>query len=78
MLALTPDGDIRNRLALTWGVQTYQVQTVAHTDAMVVQVDQTLRQHGLAEPGDLVIIVFGAPVGIPGTTNSLLVHRFGS
>ncbi|MCV2394785.1 pyruvate kinase [Actinotalea sp. M2MS4P-6] len=78
MLALTPDGDVRSRLALTWGVQTYQVDTVAHTDAMVVQVDATLRKHGLAEAGDLVIIVFGAPVGVPGTTNSLLVHRFGS
>ncbi|MDO8107581.1 pyruvate kinase [Isoptericola sp. b441] len=78
MLALTPDEGVRNQLALTWGVQTYQVETVAHTDAMVVQVNQTLRQHGLAQAGDLVIIVFGAPVGIPGTTNSLLVHRVGS
>jgi pyruvate kinase len=78
MLVLTPDADVRNRLALTWGVQTYHVQTVAHTDAMVVQVDQTLRQHGLADVGDLVIVVFGAPVGIPGTTNSLLVHRVGT
>ncbi len=78
MLALTPDSDVRSRLALTWGVQTYQVDTVAHTDAMVIQVDQTLRRHGLAEAGDLVVIVFGAPVGISGTTNSILVHRFGS
>jgi pyruvate kinase len=78
MLALTPDADVRSRLALTWGVQTYQVDTVAHTDAMVVQADQTLRRHGLAEAGDLVVIVFGAPVGISGTTNSILVHRFGS
>ena len=78
MLALTPDPAVRSRLALTWGVQTYQVDTVAHTDAMVVQVDQTLRRNGLAENGDLVVIVFGAPVGIPGTTNSLLVHRLGA
>lgn len=78
MVALTPDAGVRSTLALTWGVQTYQVQTVAHTDAMVVQVNQTLRANGLAEAGDLVIIVFGAPVGVPGTTNSLLVHRVGS
>ncbi len=78
MLVMTPDEQVRQRLALSWGVQTYKVDTVAHTDAMVVQVDQQLRRHGLAANGDLVIIVFGAPVGIPGTTNSLLVHRFGS
>jgi pyruvate kinase len=78
MLAFTPDAQIRNQLALTWGAQTYQVPTVAHSDAMVVQVNQTLRANGLAETGDLVVIVFGAPVGVPGTTNSLLVHKIGS
>lgn len=78
MLAFTPDEAVRNQLALSWGVQTYEVPTVAHTDAMVVQVDQTLRANGLAEDGDLVVIVFGAPVGVPGTTNSLLVHKIGT
>ena len=78
MLAFTPTPDVRSTLALTWGVQTYEVPMVTHTDAMVVQVDQTLRAHGLAEDGDLVVIVFGAPVGVPGTTNSLLVHKIGT
>lgn len=78
MLAFTPDSSVRNQLALSWGVQTYEVPTVAHTDAMVAQVDQTLRANGLAEDGDLVVIVFGAPVGVTGTTNSLLVHKIGT
>jgi len=77
LLAFTPLPEVRNHLALSWGVQTYQVPHVAHTDAMVLQVDQTLLVNGLAEDGDLVVIVFGAPVGIPGTTNSLVVHRIG-
>ena len=78
MLAFTPEASVRNQLALSWGVQTYEVPSVAHTDAMVLQVDQTLRANGLAEDGDLVVIVFGAPVGVPGTTNSLLVHKIGT
>jgi len=77
-LAFTPVRQVRNTLALSWGIQTYEVPTVAHTDAMVLQVELTLRANGLAEDGDLVVIVFGAPVGIPGTTNSLVVHRIGS
>ncbi|NLE72723.1 MAG: pyruvate kinase [Actinomycetales bacterium] len=77
LLAFTPVPEVRNRLALTWGAQTYLVPHVAHTDAMVLQVDQTLLVNGLAEEGDLVVIVFGAPVGVPGTTNSLVVHRIG-
>ena len=78
LIAFTPTAQVRNHLALTWGVQTYEVAMVEHTDAMVLQVDQTLRANGLAEDGDLVVIVFGAPVGVPGTTNSLVVHRIGS
>ncbi|HWS57502.1 MAG TPA: pyruvate kinase [Actinotalea sp.] len=78
MLAFTPDEHVRNTLALTWGVQTYEVPMVMHTDAMVLQVDQLLQAKGLAARGDLVVIVFGAPVGVPGTTNSLLVHKIGS
>ncbi|GGB95694.1 pyruvate kinase [Cellulomonas carbonis] len=77
-IAFTPVAHVRNTLALSWGIQTYEVPTVEHTDAMVRQVDQTLRANGLAEDGDLVVIVFGAPVGVPGTTNSLLVHRIGA
>jgi pyruvate kinase len=78
LLAFTPVDQVRNALALSWGVQTYEVPTVEHTDAMVIQVDQTLQANGLAEDGDLVVIVFGAPVGVPGTTNSLLVHKIGT
>ena len=77
LLAFTPIPQVRNTLALSWGIQTYEVPMVAHTDAMVLQVELTLRANGLAEVGDLVVIVFGAPVGIPGTTNSLVVHRIG-
>ncbi len=78
LLAFTPIPQVRNTLALSWGIQTYEVPMVAHTDAMVLQVELTLRANGLAEVGDLVVIVFGAPVGIPGTTNSLVVHRIGA
>ena len=68
---------MRNVLALSWGVQSFEVAEVASTDAMVEQVDQTLRANGLAELGDYVVVVSGAPVGVAGTTNSILVHKIG-
>ena len=77
LLAFTPDGSTHNELALSWGVASYQVPSVANSDEMVAQVDQTLRANGLAEPGDLVVVVSGAPVGVPGTTNAMQVHRIG-
>lgn len=77
LLAFTPIESVRNVLSLSWGTQTYQVPTVESTDHMVAQVDQTLRANGLAEVGDYVVVVSGAPVGVVGSTNSIVVHKIG-
>ena len=60
-----------------WGVETFLVPPVAHTDDMVRQVDAALLDIGRCEVGDDVVIVAGAPPGIPGSTNALRVHRMG-
>ena len=77
LLAFTPAEDVRNVLSLSWGLQTYRVPAVEDTDAMVSQVDSTLRANGLAEIGDYVVVVAGAPVGVVGSTNSIVVHKIG-
>ena len=77
LLAFTPIDSVRNQLALSWGVQTYLVPQVESTDVMVYQVDQTLRANGLGEVGDQVVVVAGTPIGITGSTNSVVVHRIG-
>lgn len=77
LLAFTPLEAVRNVLSLSWGVQTYLVPKVESTDVMVYQVDQTLRAQGLAEIGDVVVVVAGTPVGVTGSTNSVVVHRIG-
>jgi pyruvate kinase len=77
ILALTPEPATFNRMALTWGVEPMLVKPVGHTDEMVKQVDTALIASGRAEIGDLVMIVAGAPPGIPGSTNAMRVHRIG-
>ncbi|MFC7406776.1 pyruvate kinase [Georgenia alba] len=77
LLAFTPDPDTRNRLAVTWGIQTYLVPEVSHTDDMVNQVDQVLQTTGMASEGDRVVIVAGMPPGQAGSTNSIRVHKIG-
>lgn len=77
LLAFTPLETTRNQLALSWGVQTYRVPEVKHTDDMVWQVDQVLRLSQLAEEGDDLVIVAGMPPGTPGSTNSLRIHTIG-
>jgi pyruvate kinase len=77
ILAFTPLAAVRSQLALTWGIETFKVAAVEHTDEMVRQVDEALLQIGRVKEGDLVVIIAGSPPGIPGSTNALRVHRMG-
>lgn len=77
ILAFTPDQAIRRRMALYWGVETFVVERVTHTDQMVGQVDDALTKSGRATAGETVVIVSGSPPGIPGTTNDVRVHKVG-
>ncbi|GAA3745375.1 pyruvate kinase [Leifsonia bigeumensis] len=77
MLAFTPEVGILRRMALTWGIQSFLVDPVTHTDAMFRQVDDILLAQGLAEIGDKVVVISGSPPGITGSTNDLRVHRIG-
>lgn len=77
ILAFTPEAQTRSQLALSWGVETFKTAGVEHTDEMVRQVDEQLLQIGRVQEGDLVVIIAGAPPGIPGSTNALRVHRMG-
>jgi pyruvate kinase len=78
LIACTPDPSVRAQLALSWGVETYLVPPVDHTDDMFVQVDRTLLDHGGGQVGDYVVIVAGSPPHTPGSTNTLRVHQLGS
>jgi len=77
VLAFTPNEEIRRRLSLIWGATTFQVGKATHTDQMIKQVDEIVLASGKCRVGDEVVIVAGSPPGIPGSTNSLRVHRVG-
>ena len=77
ILALTPEVPVYNQLALSWGVESLIIPVVSNTDAMVKQVDALLIESGRVSKGDPVVIIAGAPPGIPGSTNALRVHIVG-
>jgi pyruvate kinase len=78
LLAFTSSPHVRGQLSLTWGVETFQVPFVHHTDDMVRQVEASLLSLGRLEKGDKVVIVAGSPPGSHGSTNALRVHTIGS
>ena len=77
LLAFTTEPATRSQLALTWGVETFIVPAVRHTDDMVHEVDSALVRLGRCTIGDKIVVVAGSPPGSPGKTNALRVHRIG-
>ncbi|PRX98552.1 pyruvate kinase [Allonocardiopsis opalescens] len=77
LLAFTSRPLTRSQLSLTWGVETFTVPHVNHTDEMVRQVESALLEIGRCQKGDKVVIVAGSPPGTAGSTNALRVHRIG-
>jgi pyruvate kinase len=77
VLAFTTTDRVRSQLALSWGVETFKMSDVEHTDEMVHQVDEALLAIGRVEEGEQVVIIGGSPPGIPGSTNALRIHRMG-
>jgi pyruvate kinase len=78
VLAFTPVESTRAELTLTWGVETFLVPIVSHTDDMIRQVDKALTDSGRIETGERVVIVAGSPPGIAGHTNMVRVRRIGA
>jgi pyruvate kinase len=78
LFAFTPVPEVRDQLALSWGVETFLTDFVQHTDDMFRQVDGKMLGLGLARRGDYVVVVAGSPPNAPGATNTLRVHQLGS
>jgi len=78
ILAFTPIDQTRSSLTLTWGVESFLVPMVGHTDDMIRQVDKALTETGRMAEGELAVIVAGSPPGIAGHTNMVRVRRIGA
>ncbi|MBO8185817.1 MULTISPECIES: pyruvate kinase [Streptomyces] len=78
ILAFTTEASTANQLTLSWGVETFVVKHVDHTDEMVELVDAELLRLQRFETGDTMLITAGSPPGVPGTTNMVRVHHLGT
>src|SRR4051812_44253658 len=74
ILAFCPNERTRRQLALYWGVVPQSIEPMHDADAMVDRAAAFVLSSGLASPGDKIVVVFGAPIGVSGTTNSVRVR----
>jgi pyruvate kinase len=73
IVAFSPTVTTLRRLALLWGVLPCYIDKLRDPDEMVERANAYLLANGLVSPGDKFVAIFGAPVGVSGTTNSLRV-----
>lgn len=71
--AVTHDVETFRRLNLVWGVKPFLTLPVQSTDRIIEGTLKVAGEKKLARKGDRIIVLAGAPTGIPGTTNLLKV-----
>jgi pyruvate kinase len=77
IIAFTPRREIRQKLALFWGVQTWLVGSLGATGQQIEVVEKTLLAEGFRK-GDVVVITMGVPLEARGSTNLMRVHKLGT
>jgi pyruvate kinase len=77
IIAYSPNLKTRRRMSLYWGVIPRDMPAIHDPDKLVDWCTGDLMGSGLASPGERVVIVFGAPIGVSGSTNTIRVHVLG-
>ncbi|WP_394847712.1 pyruvate kinase [Pendulispora brunnea] len=77
IIAFSTNARTRRRMALYWGVIPREMPAMHDMDQLVDWCTGDLMAGGLASPGERVVIVFGAPIGVSGSTNTIRVHVIG-
>ncbi|MBK7821557.1 MAG: pyruvate kinase [Tessaracoccus sp.] len=75
MLVFSPEKSTRQTMTLSWGVDTLLTPEFDTQEDMVKVVDMILRERRMIEAGERMVIVSGSPMGVPGKTNNLRVHK---
>jgi len=76
VLCFTPSEQTQRELGLVWGLRT-RVSQAREPDGMIAEMDAVLTGEGLVARGETVVVVYGTPVGRPGMTNTVYVHKVG-
>lgn len=73
LLAFTESEKVCNQLALVWGVTPVKIDTIFDTDKSVRLMEDHLKQTGIVNEGDRVILATGIPIAKRGRTNMVKV-----
>jgi pyruvate kinase len=77
IFAFTPSQAVARALSIVYGIRPVIAPDATSTDEMLEQMDRMLLEHGWVKPRESVVFVAGQPIGRPGTTNLMKLHRVG-
>jgi pyruvate kinase len=77
VFAFTGSEQVARQLSIIYAVRSIVVPDPVSTDEMVRLIDQTLLGKDLVKLRDNVVFMAGQPIGRPGSTNFVKLHRMG-
>jgi pyruvate kinase len=75
VFAFTSNAATARQLSVIFGLRAVVTTHYASTDDMMDQMNRALIEEKMVRPGDSVVFIAGQPIGIPGTTNMVKLHR---
>ena len=78
VIGFSPQQKTRRRMALYWGIMPRRIGAMNDVDALTAEAERRLKEEKLVKKGDIVGIVAGTPLRVPGTTNLLKLHTIGN
>jgi pyruvate kinase len=75
LLVLTPSPQTARRLGLLWGAHGVRTRDIASFEEMIAKAKRMALRHGVAGPGQRIVIIAGVPFGTPGSTNVIHIVR---
>ncbi len=73
ILAFSPNKAVVQYLSLSWGVTPILIDELASVDELLLFAPEYLKNNGLVDTGETVVITAGVPVGSSGKTNMIKV-----
>ena len=75
IIAICPYEKIARQLNLFWGVHTLILEQLDNVDEMILGCESLLKEKKIIKRKQKFVFIAGIPIGIPGSTNLLKVHR---
>ncbi len=73
IVAFTESNEVRRQLGLVWGISPVKLDEIFDTDKSVKLMEEYLKENGMVEQKDRIIIATGMPVAKKGRTNMVKV-----